>query len=162
MHSLQEVDGLHDRGPQEHQWRLPANRALRDSRVVGQVMPRVYRIGDIKAGPVFRKQARPDRSRSTSAGPPRSPPGMVRLQPFGNTGHGPALRRRGNGSEQETGSPNDPGMIDDFRLWGSSRCRQMDRHLTDGGWRSNMAAILLRTTPFSQRATPSPLWGGLP
>ena len=52
-------------------------------------------------------------------------PGMVRLQPFGNTGHGPVPRRCGDESEQETGSPNDGGMIDDFRLWGSSRCRQM-------------------------------------
>ena len=30
--------------------------------------------------------------------------------------------------------------------------------LPTGGWWSNMAAILLRTTPFSQRAPPSPLW----
>ena len=29
-----------------------------------------------------------------------------------------------------------------------------------GGWRSNMAAILLPTTSFSQRAEPSPLWCG--
>ena len=36
-------------------------------------------------------------------------------------------------SEQETGSIDDRGMIDDFRLWGSSRCRQMGRHLSDGG-----------------------------
>ncbi len=49
-------------------------------------------------------------------------------------------------------------MIDDFRLWGSSRCRQMGRHLSDGGWRTNIAAILSRTTPFSQRAKFSPLW----
>ena len=36
-------------------------------------------------------------------------------------------------SEQETGSSNDRGMIDDFRLWGSRRWRQMGRHLSDGG-----------------------------
>ena len=36
----------------------------------------------------------------------------------------------------------------------------MGRHLSDGGWRSNMAAILLGTTPVSQRAEPSPLWCG--
>ena len=58
---------------------------------------------------------------------------MVRLQPFGNTGHGPVPRRRGDESEQETGSPNDPGMIDDFRLWGSSRCRRMRVTLSEGG-----------------------------
>ena len=28
-------------------------------------------------------------------------------------------------SEQETGSSDNPGMIDDFRLWGSSRCRRI-------------------------------------
>ena len=45
-------------------------------------------------------------------------------------------------------------MVDELRLWGSRRCRQMGRTLpTEGGW-SNMAAILLRTTPLSQRAKP--------
>ena len=56
LHSLQEGHSLHDRGPQEQRWRLSAIRALRDSLVVGQVMPRIYRIPDIKAGLVFRKQ----------------------------------------------------------------------------------------------------------
>ena len=60
-------------------------------------------------------------------------PGMIRLQPFGNTGHGPVPRRRGDESEQETGSPNDRGMIDDFRLWGSRRCRRMGVTLSEGG-----------------------------
>ena len=32
---------------------------------------------------------------------------MVCLQPFGNSGHGPLPRRRGDESEQETGTPND-------------------------------------------------------
>ena len=32
--------------------------------------------------------------------------------------------------------------------------------LPTGAWRSNMAAILLRTTLFSQRVKPSPLWWG--
>ena len=36
-------------------------------------------------------------------------------------------------SEQEAAPPNDQGMIDDFRLRGSRRCRQMGRHLFDGG-----------------------------
>ena len=35
--------------------------------------------------------------------------------------------------EEQSASTNDPGMIDDFRLWGSRRCRQMGRHLSDGG-----------------------------
>ena len=60
-------------------------------------------------------------------------PGMVRLQLFGNTGHGPVPRRRGDESEQETGSPNGREMIDDFRLWGSSRCRRMGVTLSEGG-----------------------------
>ena len=60
-------------------------------------------------------------------------PGMVRLQPFGNTGHGPVPRSRGDESEQETGSPDDRGMVDDFRLWGSSRCRRMGVTLSEGG-----------------------------
>ena len=56
LHSLQQVDCLHDRGPHQHKWRLSAIRALRDSLVVGQVMPRIYRISDIKFGLVFWKQ----------------------------------------------------------------------------------------------------------
>ena len=50
---------------------------------------------------------------------------MIRLQPFGNTGHGPVPRRRGDEPEQETGSPDDGRMIDDLSLRGSSRCRRM-------------------------------------
>ena len=59
--------------------------------------------------------------------------GMIRLQLFGNTGHGPVPRRRGDESEQEPGSPNGRGMFDDFRLWGSSRCRRMGVTLSEGG-----------------------------
>ena len=68
-------------------------------------------------------------------GPPQSPPGdWSRLQPFGNAGHGPVPRRRRDESEQETGSPNDRGMVDDFRLWGSSRCRRIGvTHFQEGG-----------------------------
>ena len=36
-------------------------------------------------------------------------------------------------SEQENPASNGPGMIDDFRLWWSRRCRQMGRYLSDGG-----------------------------
>ena len=56
---------------------------------------------------------------------------MVRIQPLRNAGHGPVPRRRGDESEQETDSPNDLGMIDDFRLWQSTRCHQMSVTLTD-------------------------------
>ena len=34
-------------------------------------------------------------------------------------------------SEQETGSPDSRGMIDDFRLWQSNRCHQMHVNLTN-------------------------------
>ena len=35
--------------------------------------------------------------------------------------------------EPENPASNGREMIDDFRLRGSSRCRQMGRHLSDGG-----------------------------
>ncbi len=35
--------------------------------------------------------------------------------------------------EEQSASTNGPGMIDHFRLWGSRRCRQMGRHVSDGG-----------------------------
>ena len=35
--------------------------------------------------------------------------------------------------EKQSASTNDQGMIDDFHLWGSSRCRQMGVPLLDGG-----------------------------
>ncbi len=86
---------------------------------------------------------------------------LIRLQPFGNTGHGPVPRRRGDESEHKTGSPHDAGMIDAFCLWGSSRCRQMGVTLSEGGvtWKGDM--ILTTTTLISQRAEPTPLWSGL-
>ena len=45
-------------------------------------------------------------------------------------------------------------MINDIRLWGSSRCRQMGVPLSDGGRTSKGDMILIRTTPLSQRAEP--------
>ena len=36
-------------------------------------------------------------------------------------------------SEQEAAPSNDQGMIDDFHLWGSRRCRQMGVTVSDGG-----------------------------
>ena len=83
---------------------------------------------------------------------------MVRLQPFGNTGHGPVPRRRVGESEQETGSLDDLGMIDDFRLWGSRRCRQSDAPPKNAGGASRWRVLSTTTTLLSQRAEPSPLW----
>ena len=59
---------------------------------------------------------------------------MVRLQPFGNTGHGPVHRRREDESEQKTGPPNDAGMIDDFRLAGPRMWRRKGGPFAQGGW----------------------------
>ena len=36
-------------------------------------------------------------------------------------------------SEQEAASSNDQGLIDNFHLWGSRRCRQMGVPLSDAG-----------------------------
>ncbi len=87
-------------------------------------------------------------------------PWMIRLRPFGNTGHGPVLRRRWDESKQESGSPNDPGMIDDFHLWGSSRCCQMGVTLSEGGVTLKGDMILTPTTLLSQRAEPPRRCGG--
>ena len=35
--------------------------------------------------------------------------------------------------EKQSASTNDQGMIDDFHLWGSRRCRQMGVPLSEGG-----------------------------
>ena len=89
-------------------------------------------------------------------------PGMVRLQPFGNTGHGPVPRRCGDESEQETGSPNDGGMIEDFPPLGVKQMPPYGCHpFRRGGvtWKGDM--ILTTTTLISQRAEPTPLWSGL-
>ena len=89
-------------------------------------------------------------------------PGTVHLQPFGNTGHGPVPRRRGDESEQETGSPNDRGMLDDFRLWGSRPCRRGVSALQTWGRTTGPDMISTTTTPPSQRAEPAPLWSKAP
>ena len=52
------------------------------------------------------------------------------LEPYGGLD---AAMRKIHQFEQQHPNFNGPGMIDDFRLWGSSRCRQMGRHLSDGG-----------------------------
>ena len=84
-------------------------------------------------------------------------PGMVRLQLCGSTGHGPVPRRPGDESEQETGSPNDRGMIDDFRLRGSRTWRGMGVTLSEGGVTSKGDMMVKPTTLFSQRAEPLPV-----
>ena len=59
---------------------------------------------------------------------------------------------------QESPVSNGRGMIDDFRLWGSSRCRRMGETATT--WRCSRSRFMISTptTPFSQRADPSPEW----
>ena len=62
--------------------------------------------------------------------------------------------------EEQSASTDGPGMIDDFRLWGSLRCRQMGVPLSEGGVTLKGDMIVTPTTPFPQRAEPSPLWWG--
>ena len=52
------------------------------------------------------------------------------LEPYGGLD---AAMRTIHQFQQENPSLNERGMIDSFRLWGSRRCRQMGRHLSDGG-----------------------------
>ena len=52
------------------------------------------------------------------------------LEPYG--GLDPAMRTL-HRFQQQNPNFNGPGMIDDFRLWGSRRCRQMGRHLSEWG-----------------------------
>ena len=49
--------------------------------------------------------------------------------------------------EQETPTSNGREMIDDFRLWGSRPRRHMGGHLTNGGWRMEVAHVVAR--PFN-------------
>ena len=83
---------------------------------------------------------------------------MIRLQPFGNTGHGPVPRRRWNESEQETGSPNDPGMIDDFPSGGHADAAVWVNTLQRPGYSPGWCTLLTTTTLLSQRAEHSRLW----
>ena len=52
------------------------------------------------------------------------------LEPYGGLD---AAMRTLHQFEQQNPNFNGPGMIDEFRLWGSSRCRQMGRHPSDRG-----------------------------
>ena len=63
-----------------------------------------------------------------------------------------------NQPEQETPALNGQGMIDDFRLWGSSRCRRMGETGTKQRCSPSRFRISTPTTPFSQRTEFSPLW----
>ena len=56
LHSSQEVDSRLDPGLDEHKWHLPAIRVLLYYLVVGQGLPRIYRIPDIKVDLVVWKQ----------------------------------------------------------------------------------------------------------
>ena len=52
------------------------------------------------------------------------------LEPYGGLD---AALRKIHQFEQQNPNFNGPGSIDDFRLWGSRRCRQMGVTLLDGG-----------------------------
>ena len=45
-----------------------------------------------------------------------------------------ATMRKIHQFEQQNPNFNGPGMIDDFHLWGSRRCRRMHAPLKKGGW----------------------------
>ena len=100
--------------------------------------------------PVSPQAARPAVS-ERETGPGRVPgcsgmPGAWKSQPAPGKAHGrreqDTVERHGGldvvmekivQREQENPVSNGREMIDDFRLRGSSRCRQMGRHLSDGG-----------------------------
>ena len=128
----------------------PQSRRAEDSRAGPAPSPPPPPAFSRPGQPQSRKQARPE------AAVLRQAIAVTDWEPLERHGGLDAAVQNVLQREQEAGSPNDPGMIDDFRLWGSGRCRQMGRHLSDG-WQSIMAAILLRTTPVSQRAKPSRL-----
>ena len=69
-----------------------------------------------------------------------------------------AALRKINQLTQATPEPMGLGMIDDFRLWGSSRCRRIHAPLKKGGWLIRWRTLLTTPTLLSQRAEPSPLW----
>ena len=96
---------MHDRGPHEHKWRLSAIRALRDSLVVGQVMPRIYRIADIKVGLVFWKQTPsrliPVHLRKACIGTAAAPTGSQRQDPCSKSPSTGRNRHRGGPWQSE-------------------------------------------------------------
>ena len=124
---------MHDRGPQEIKWCLSAILALRDSLVVRQVMPRIYRIADIKVGQVFWKQTtsrsilvhtgsaafpqgslwreRPRRRRGVSGGPKGGPLTPPRWRTSGQkrgvapSTFFPPVRRAGRGGDTPGAAP---------------------------------------------------------
>ncbi len=53
------------------------------------------------------------------------------LEPYGGLD---ATMRKIHQFEQQSPNFNGPGMIDEFRLWGSRRCRRMHAPLTKEGW----------------------------
>ena len=106
--------------------------------VVHQGTPAVEQVG----ARIGRLHPVPDHM---SWGRPNQLPGMVRPLPP-SPGRPSGTVRHGR------------GMIDDFRLWGSRRCRRMGE--TASTWRCSPSRFMISTptTPFSQRAESSPLW----
>ena len=66
-------------------------------------------------------------------------------------GFKPAIKKILQG-EQANPASNGPGMIDEFRLWGSRPCRRMGGHLTKGGRRMEVAHEVAR--PFNNPNAP--------
>ena len=63
--------------------------------------------------------------------------------------------------EQENPVPKGRGWIDDFRLWGSRRCRRIGDTDTKSCCARRWCTRLTTTALHSQRAQPSPPWLGL-
>ena len=61
--------------------------------------------------------------------------------------------------EQENPASKGRGMIDNFRLWWSERCRQIGAHSTKGAW---CAEVVRGPEPFSRRRPPPPPVAGFP
>ena len=63
-----------------------------------------------------------------------------------------AALKKINQLTQATPEPKGLGMIDDFHLWGSRRCRRIHAPLKKGGGSSRWCTLLTTTTLLSQRA----------
>ena len=53
------------------------------------------------------------------------------------------------------------GMIDDFRLWGSRRCRRINAPLKKTWWRTQVAHAFDNHNASLSEGAPSPLWFGI-
>ena len=83
---------------------------------------------------------------------------MVRLQPFGILVTVPFPVHAGMNWSKKQVHPNGRGMIDDFRHWGSRRCRRKVSALQTWGRTPGPDMSSATTTPLSERAESSPLW----